>query len=556
MGDKRRPFCFPTRARARLAGVAHRSMWRRRLLATWLGVAALVGGFVGVSGAAHDLEALEIARRMAASGAADLALERIELGQPKDSAAPGWPEWELLRLNVLYARNRHADVLKRTALLRERALPDPIASAIWSIAARAAIQEGQGAAARASLARAFLRVELKGHDYRQLRLLVIDTYLADRNVDDAYRSMLRFQQDFAPLNRDELALFVGGLIELDRASDAAQWLTQLDPASAYASLLRLRAGLMSVDAAIKQARGLLAKGTDDAAWRLLLAAGRAQNNRAIEVEVHEAQLNVTNRAERHAIGMRTNALWSLYQTAGQQAANKLQLLSGEDAQWMQHAGRLAVSQPQIARALFAVLALSARTADARESAQLQLVGALRDHKLPETALHLFSDQQRFPVSAMGQRARLQLGALAAEQRQGALAVRYWRDLPVPEGLSATEWRIRNVAVLFQAGMVDAGIATAKVLFEAKNALSHEQVRRLIGVATDAIEVWHVRAAEWLSNTSVAGAWQGTRADRGIPSCGGRLLTGGSRGHEPGHRSRVVTHSRACGAQSRQGRYAR
>jgi hypothetical protein len=458
----------------------------------------VLAGFIGASFAAQDLDALEIARRMAASGAADLALERIDVGQPQDMSAPLWADWELLRLNVLYARDRHAEVLKRTAgPIRNVALPDAVATAIWSVAARAAIRTGQAGEARANLARALLRADLKSNDYRQLRLLVIETYLADRNGDDAYRSMLRYQQDFTPLNRDEVARFVSGLLGIDRSSDAAQWLTQLDPGSPYASLLRLRAGLITADAAIKQARAILAKGADEAAWGLLMAAGRTQMNRAIEIEVHEAQLNATNRAERRVIDRRTSALWSLYESAGRQAANQMQLLSGEDTQWMQHAGRLAVSQPQIARALYATLISSARSADAREFAQLQLVGSLRDQKLPDAALHLFSDQERFQLNAMGARARLQLGSLAAEQRVAAAAVRYWQNLPIPEGLSSTEWRIRNVAVLFQAGMVDTGMATAKGLFEGNNALSQEQLRRLIGVASDAIDVWHVRAGEWL-----------------------------------------------------------
>lgn len=499
MGDSGRPY----RLRERFASTSDQRLryaarWGFRRC-WWAVCGALLIAVPSGARAAQDLDALEVTRRIAASGALDLALERVEQSQPREPSASAWADWELLRIDLLLGRGRDVEALKRVEAIRNVALPDRIAVTLWLNAARAAWRSGRGRDARVFLARAFARADPASGDYRRLRLMVIETYLTDRNPEDVYRSVLRFQQDFAPLTREEAERFVSGLIGLDRTAEAAQWLGQLDAGSPWASLLRLRAGLLGADAALKQARLSLARGAEGGAWELLLAAGQALKNRAIELEVHETRLNLLRAADGAAIAAQSAALWTSYQQAGQLAANQSQLLTGDDTSWLQHAGRIAQSEPQVARALFANLALGARAADVREFAHLQLVSLLRDAKLPQTALRLYADAHRFPAATLGARLRLLLGSVAAENRLGAEAVRYWQNLPTPEGLSPSEWQVRYLAVLFQAGMVDAGMSVAKSLLGSNRSLTDDQLKRLIAVASDAIEVWHVRAAESLFN---------------------------------------------------------
>ena len=61
--------------------------------------------------------ALETALGLAASGASQLALARVEQLQPRAPAAPGWPEREVLRLALLVDLRHNEEVLKRAAAL-------------------------------------------------------------------------------------------------------------------------------------------------------------------------------------------------------------------------------------------------------------------------------------------------------------------------------------------------------------------------------------------------------------------------------------------------------
>jgi len=462
-----------------------------------LAVAFVVFAGLIATAAAPAAEPIEIARRIALGGALDLALERIEQGQPSDPSAASWGDWELMRLELWSRRGRDAEILKRVASYRDRALPERVASGIFGIAARTAQRRGQPVEARWYLARVLLRPELPAADYRDTRLAVIESYLIERNGGDAYQAMLRFQQDFTPLRREEAERFVVGLLGLDRPADAASWLVLLDPASPAAAALRLRAGLIKPEVAIAQARALIAKGAGESALALLAAAGQAQKNRAIEIEVAETRLNAGSTAEQAAQEGRAAILWKLYVEAGQAIANDAQLLSGDDAAWVERARRMFPAQPGLARALLGALATGTRSAEVRGMTHLQILTSLRDAKLQWTALRLFSDRQRFPTTQLDPRVRLQLGQLAAEQKLPADAVRYWQGLPAPAGMSGPEWQVRYLAVLYQAGMTDAGLDVAKSLLGARPPLAPELVRRMIAIASEALDVWHVKAAESL-----------------------------------------------------------
>jgi hypothetical protein len=466
-------------------------------LSTVLAASLLVAAELVGAAAVQDVDGLEVARRMASAGAIDLALERVNQEQPAEVSAPAWVDWELLRLDLLWRRGRDAEVLKRTALVRNVALPDRAQALLWLTAARAAQRLGQPAQARAAYVRYFLRTESDSGDYRTARVAVIDTYLSEGKTDDAYRSMLRFQQDFSPLRTEEAERFVSALLAAGRATEAATWLPQLDKASPSAAILRLRAGLINPDAAIAHARSLLAKGAGEPALLLLTEVAVLQKNRTLEIEAREHRLNTIATEFDGAAAQHAEALWNLYREAGQQAGNREQLLIGDDAAWIERAVRLGPAQPQVARALLGHIASVARDADARARAQLLLVTSLRDARLALTALRLFFDPRDFPVAGLDARVRFELGGVAADSKRPSDAVRYWDGLAQPPNLSAHEWRLRHLAVLLQSGKLDAGLEAAKSVLTARPAPPPQIVGRLISIAEDTLDAWHAKPAEAL-----------------------------------------------------------
>ena len=462
-----------------------------------LAALALVAALTQSSFAAESSAALDEARRLASAGAADLALERIDREQPKQADAPAWADWEALRIELLASRGRDAQVLARTrsypgAAPAGRAYVDVLTTAV-----RVAQRAGDPAQAQRLLARLFLLSDLGSSEYRAARMSVIDLHLAAGDADAAYRSMLRFQQDFNPVRSDEAERFVAGLVAADRVNEAASWLTRLDPVSPWSALLRMRAGLLSSDAAVGMARASIAKGSGEGAWALLAAAGRAQNNRAIAIEVAERRLNATGQRPTLRSAQEAEALWRLYSETAQQSANQAQLLSGDDAAWLTQAARMTKTQPQLSRALAGHIALNGASPRARDEARLNLLGALRDAKLAQVALRLFADLPQFAVASMEPRLRMALGHLALDEGHGELAARYWHKLDAPSGASGLQWQARYCAALMQSGRFEEALAATRGLIAAKPPPSAEVLRPLVDIAGYALVRGEARTAQAL-----------------------------------------------------------
>ncbi len=126
--------------------------------------------------------ALETARGLAATGAPHLALARVEQLQPRDPGMAPWAEWEVLRLGLLVELKRNDEALKRAAEL-PASLPQPALRQCLLAAVRAAVATGQGATARAYAARLLWQLDAAAEEARSARLLVIESYLAERQGD-------------------------------------------------------------------------------------------------------------------------------------------------------------------------------------------------------------------------------------------------------------------------------------------------------------------------------------------------------------------------------------
>lgn len=445
-------------------------------------------------GYAQQPDSLDIARRLARAGAVELAFARVEQDQPKDAKARGWSDWELLRIELLARRGADGEALKRIASLGDQADIARAAPEFWIWSAHSAVRAAQGSAARRLLSRILWVADPPPAAQREARLLVIESLLADAQVDHAYRSMLRFAQDYVPLRPEEAETFVAALIERGRAGDAVVWLPQLDAESALAALLRLQTGLLAPPAAVAQARTLLRRDTSDATWNLLLAAARAQKDLPLEIEAHEGQLGSAPRMSSAQVRERADALWKLYANAAVVFGNRANLLVGDEAAWFDRAASEHALEPRTARALWGHLALTSRDPTIRREATLRLIGSLSEARRPATALRLFADADRFAVAELDPRVRYQLGGIAVEQRIPAEAARFWRDLAPPQGVSARDWHGRYGAALFQAGMMDIGLRELKAMIDEKPPLGPDELRRLSALAEQATDEGHAREA--------------------------------------------------------------
>ena len=442
-------------------------------------------------------DAFEITQRFAASGALQIALARIAQLQPATPAAPRWGDWEQLRCELMVQLNRHQELAQRVAALPS-SVPERNARSCLLHGARAAIAVAQGATARDLLARLIWRRELVADELRQARLLVIESYLSEHRPQDAYALMLRYQQDFKPVDRDTAARFVVTLLGAGMEKEAINWLSQLDDANPLKVQLRLKTSLITPDAAIAQARAALARTGNSAAWWVVLQQAAAlQKDRTLLVEALENLLQLASDKPPERLAALITELWQSYAAAAQDVANQNHLLLGDDANWADYASRRAAASPAMARAFFAYLAQQSTTIDTRRSAQLQLAFSLQRSKLGLTAIRLFGDAKRFPVEQVDPQARYLLGSMALENNQPLTAARYWQGLATPPTLDPDEWRIRLAQALVRAGAAEPGADALRALIAGSKALPAEMMQRAVASVQQLQDAGHAKTADEL-----------------------------------------------------------
>jgi hypothetical protein len=253
------------------------------------------------------------------------------------------------------------------------ALREPALSAI-----RSALAAGQPATARAHAARLLWQLEPTPEEARAARLAVIDSHLAEKQGETAFRAMLRFGQDYRPLERATAEHFVGGLLELGLAREAVNWLAALDDSSALKLRLRLQAGLVRPEVAIAQARARAPKGGAPW-WRVLAEAAGKTGDGTLAVEAQEQLINA---------GEPEAALWDAYDREARAAAGQHSLLTGDDAAWLQLARRPGIRAAR-ARALLDYLSRHGAGRETRLRAQVQHLHSLQQAGLERAALQVY-----------------------------------------------------------------------------------------------------------------------------------------------------------------------
>jgi hypothetical protein len=430
--------------------------------------------------------ALETARELAASGAARLALARVEQLQPRDSSAPRWGEWEALRLGLLVRLKQHDEALTRAAALPPK-LPAAELRQCLLESARAAVAAGKAPEARGYVGRMLWQLEATAREAtaaeaRAARLLVIESHILERQADTAFRSMLRFEQDYRPLDAAVAERFVETLLDLKHERQAVNWLARLDEESPQRLRLQLHAGLVTPEAAVAQARARTAKGGTAGYWQVIAEAAVMQKSGTLRIESLEHVLQDGDGDERRVQAL-AGQLWQGYLAEAPSAANRAGLLAGDDTAWLDFASRRLGSDPVQSRMLFAHLSRHGAARDVRLGAQLQLVFSLSQSGLDRSALRLFDDGTT-AAGGLDTQARYLLGNIAEARGSPAAAARFWEGIPTPPGVVAEEWRIRLAAVQWSARMPDTAVATVRALAKSGKPLPAPAVSRAIALARE------------------------------------------------------------------------
>jgi len=429
------------------------------------------------------VDSLERIRSLVDAGALQLALNRIEALQPADTAGARWAQWEALRCELLARLGRYDALLARGASLPERT---PLPGICLIESARAAVLQNEPQLARTYAARLLWQSNPTSADVRSARLAVIESYVAEKRGEDAYRSMLRFQQDYQPLERTVTRRFAEALLDLGLDREALNWLGSPDEMTPARLRLQLRSAGLTPDAVVTQARAAFAKTSDPAYWTVVLEAALRQKNPALEVEAREHLLQHRDTRKASVVTESAQRLWQTYLAAASEVGNRERLLVGDDAAWSDYAARRLGAAPFLARAFYAYLAQRAQSADMRHNAQLSLVASLRQAKLDDVALRVMRGSG-LPGDALDTQTRYLLGTIAANRNEPGIALEMWGGLQPPPDAKPDEWQLVFARTALRAGDSAASLKAVQRILGGPARLTPELVQSTLDLAQEMVD---------------------------------------------------------------------
>lgn len=329
--------------------------------------------------------------RAARAGAPQFALSAVEDAQAAASQDRAqWLAWEAARWDLLYQLGRWQDLLELTLSPPADISADMQRHALWrSAQALAALH--RDAEARGLLARLIWQGGLAARQMREARLLLIETLFSMGRGDDAYLAVLRFQQDFSPLEKNEIERLATGLSSHGKIAEALAWLPQVkDPAVAL--LLRLHGGMAQIHDAVGVARSELRKGGGAGYWAVLNQVAIRLPDPLLRVEALENLLSAQGQNQAEALHVAIDDLWKSYEALALATGNQHQLLQGDEGAWLDLSVRLEQQNPQGARAIMAHLARHATNQRIRQDAEKKLFNHLIRAGLIRAAFRLFAEK--------------------------------------------------------------------------------------------------------------------------------------------------------------------
>jgi len=451
--------------------------------------------------------ALRDIAQLAKDGAPQLALSLLQQEQPEYAKDEGqWMRWERMRVRIMEQRGQWAELEQHLASLPAE-LPKDFLSWATSRRARALVFADRPAEARQLLRDLIWLSDGTGsEDLAQWRQLVVQSYLRQGRIDDAYVAMLRYHQDYGDGSNEAALMRVRVLLASQRPVEAASQLQSM-PKDRTTDLLRLLAKLRTsgqAAAILKRLRGekTLADYTPLERYLhygVMAEAAIAAGEPAFAIIALERWFRMPSPVEEWSelFTLTPDMLWDNYLAYAQRQGNSKQLLIGDDEAWWKLAEKTDKRYPVGKRSLYALLTREAFSLEIREKAAVRLVDLLQTMENGiAVAQRLFLDSQHYNTRTPIPPA---VAYLLVDQaiRDGdlQLASRLMRQLPEPPGdVAKFPWQLRRVKVFILAGENSAAVELLRKLMPAVPSLGKAQRDQLMQLLFDLQTVGEYEAA--------------------------------------------------------------
>lgn len=400
----------------------------------------LIGLIIAATGASYAYADSRLdVQQLAQLNANQLALSQLQSANLSDDELR--LQWQLL------AKVGDTNAILKAAQVLPPNAPVDVARLRNQLAAQAALKQEDGVLARQYLAQLLADKSLDAPAYQQARAAVVHSYLLPQPDAEAVSVMLRYQQDFG---KDVMLLQTYALAMLQAGrTDAATWArAQLPEANAIATLLDVSAGQFSDEQSKLRLQSAIIAASDVQMLLILRKLVSEYNAPELLLQIDERLLNLPKPQAS------ADKLWEAYRGLTQTLGNARLLLFGSDAGWAELAQESVQTNPMMARAVWAYLARDAKDMALRQTAQQQLLAQLHVAKLDRAALRLFTAAwPDLPAQTFNAATRYQLGAIALNVGDAAVAVQLWRDLVEPPlGVAQADWQLQRACLFARQGL--------------------------------------------------------------------------------------------------------
>ena len=431
------------------------------------------------------------ARELRRQGALSLA-EALILSEQPDPGSPQWYAWEHELWEVLGQQQRWRSLIVRL----EHTLPLLSAGRARNaklLLATTFTAVGEYVSARHVLRQLLLEAAGDPNQSIQARRILIENYLADGRVDDAYVASIRFQFEFYPDDTEWKLLRAKILLLHDEPTLAALELADLQGGQVQLllSIARLREGATSPELTMGEMTQFKQKTQDDTQLERLRLGIIAEAARlAGDLERRVGALESLLAHGETSLGVLGTVsignLLDAYGLLAREVANREHLLVGDTASWLRFAQAVSFDHGPVARAIYAHIVSSTDDGEGGGEALVKLVRSLAKNGL-EPIVIMFYSQNYFGSAdaALTDDVAIRMAAFSLRENRFDLAAIFNASIRSPPGgMSELEWLMRRARTEVFAGHASVGTGILVDHLRLKKEIDSEQLDRVMQVAFD------------------------------------------------------------------------
>lgn len=456
---------------------------------------------------AEDKARLQRVKKLAKTGASQLAQALVDAYQPPEQWIESWMLWEAQRIRILKKRGDWKAILDRSNALPKE-VDDGFRHWVLEQAADASLRLGQADEARTYLRTLLFSmpaVDAKGKplqkpnqrnkEIARWRRMVIRSYLRDGRSADARLALDQYIADYNPHN-PAWSILQARVQVLGKHYDAAyETLSGVDryDSRLLQQLAALRGTLVPASKVVKKVKQYQKRLKPDSlvylqSQSLLAEAARLSKQDWRRVSAMETLLQSTEGqafSDEVYTTVNGDSLWQAYRAAAEHWGNSRRLLVGDDKAWLKAARRAKKKSPLRARAIYALVVLTGE-ASARKKALDGYLDSCITHEKDKLVYALFSGKQSEDLSELPVAVRYTLAEYALQRRYIKMAGAMIEGLgTLPKGKKQdVVWPLRQARILLYAGKQDAAIDTLRRFIESQKAVSIEAAEMTSNVIFD------------------------------------------------------------------------